>query len=134
GGVFPTYHSAEIMKQEPEVDFIVRGEGEETIVHLITALELGTPLKEVTGIVFRDGTEPGRRRTSEPVSNGDGSIVSTRPARVIPNLDAQRVGWELIDHKRYTYYGKRRAVVMQFSRGCPHRCHYCGQHEFWRAW
>jgi len=49
-------------------------------------------------------------------------------------LDACRVGWELIDFSRYTYYGKRRAVVVQFSRGCPHRCHYCGQHDFWRAW
>jgi len=53
---------------------------------------------------------------------------------VISDLDAHRVGWELIDHRRYTYYGKRRAVVVQFSRGCPHHCHYCGQHGFWRAW
>ncbi|MDB6053404.1 MAG: magnesium-protoporphyrin monomethyl ester anaerobic oxidative cyclase [Verrucomicrobiales bacterium] len=134
GGVFPTYHSAEIMKQEPEVDFIVRGEGEETIVHLITALELEEPLKDVTGIVYRDGAEPGRRRFSETFPVGHYPVIATRPSRVIPNLDALRVGWELIDHKRYTYYGKRRAVVVQFSRGCPHRCHYCGQHGFWRAW
>jgi anaerobic magnesium-protoporphyrin IX monomethyl ester cyclase len=53
---------------------------------------------------------------------------------VIRDLDACRVGWELINHRRYTYYGKRRAVVVQFSRGCPHHCHYCGQHGFWRAW
>jgi len=26
------------------------------------------------------------------------------------------------------------AVVVQFSRGCPHQCNYCGQHPFWRRW
>ncbi|HYG33728.1 MAG TPA: cobalamin-dependent protein, partial [Clostridia bacterium] len=39
GGVFPTFHWPEIMEQEPEVDVIVRGEGEETIVRLVAALE-----------------------------------------------------------------------------------------------
>jgi len=39
GGVFPTYHWSDIMKQEPAVDIIVRGEGEETIVRLVKALE-----------------------------------------------------------------------------------------------
>jgi len=84
--------------------------------------------------VFRAGTAPGpRRNADEPASEG-GHVLANPPAPVIRDLDACRVGWELIDHRRYTYYGKRRAVVVQFSRGCPHRCHYCGQHEFWRAW
>ena len=45
-----------------------------------------------------------------------------------------RVGWELIDFSRYHYWGKKRAVVMQFSRGCPHLCSYCGQRGFWTRW
>ena len=61
-------------------------------------------------------------------------VVTTPPAPVIANLDAYRVGWELIDHTRYTYWGNRRAAVVQFSRGCPHHCHYCGQRGFWRTW
>ena len=44
------------------------------------------------------------------------------------------MGWELIDHQRYTYWGNRRAVVVQFSRGCPHHCNYCGQRGFWQNW
>src|SRR5437899_1019330 len=39
GGVFPTYHWQQIMEQAPDIDFIVRGEGEETIVRLVTAVE-----------------------------------------------------------------------------------------------
>lgn len=118
GGVFPTYHWREILAQEPQIDVIVRGEGEETIVHVIDALETGTPLDEVPGIAYRDN---GVRRATEP-------------APVIEDLDAFRVGWELVDLRRYSYWGDRRAVVVQFSRGCPHQCNYCGQHPFWRRW
>jgi anaerobic magnesium-protoporphyrin IX monomethyl ester cyclase len=131
GGVFPTYHWTEVMEQESAVDFIVRGEGEETIVRLVTALEQGARLDPVSGIVFRSHARPGLRRDDLVCG---GPITANAPAPVIRNLDACRIGWELIDHRRYTYYGKRRAVVVQFSRGCPHRCHYCGQHEFWRTW
>lgn len=133
GGVFPTYHWPQIMEQEPGIDFIVRGEGEETIVRLITALEQRQCLEKVPGIVFRAGTIPGQRRSSDALFS-QAEVRANPPAPVIRDLDSCRVGWELIDHRRYTYYGKRRAVVVQFSRGCPHRCHYCGQHGFWRAW
>jgi len=134
GGVFPTYHWAQIMEQEPEVDIIVRGEGEETVVKLASALEESRPLAQVAGIVFRDGTLAGPVRPTRGDSAQEGEVTPNPPASVIRSLDSCRVGWELIDHRRYTYYGKRRAVVVQFSRGCPHHCHYCGQHGFWRAW
>jgi len=133
GGVFPTYHWSQIMAQESAFDFIVRGEGEQTVVRLITALEQKLNLESVFGITFREGASPGPQRSPGAPFKG-GRIVENPPAPVIRDLDACRVGWELIDHQRYTYYGKRRAVVVQFSRGCPHRCNYCGQHSFWRAW
>jgi anaerobic magnesium-protoporphyrin IX monomethyl ester cyclase len=133
GGVFPTYHWLDILKDEPAFDLIVRGEGEETIVRLITALVNRQPLEQITGIAFRRGTSSGPSRAAD-LDCGHPQVVATPPAPIIRDLDACRVGWELIDHRRYTYYGKRRAVVVQFSRGCPHRCNYCGQHNFWRAW
>jgi anaerobic magnesium-protoporphyrin IX monomethyl ester cyclase len=134
GGVYPSYHWAEIMEQEPAIDFIVRGEGEETIVRLVGALEWGGTLDNVPGIVFRQGTIPGAERMIEETITGPGKVLETGPAPVIGDLDHYRVGWELIDHKRYTYWGDRRAVVVQFSRGCPHHCSYCGQRGFWRKW
>jgi anaerobic magnesium-protoporphyrin IX monomethyl ester cyclase len=126
GGVFPTFHWRDIMERESQIDIIVRGEGEETIVRLISALETGTPLGEVPGIVYRAANT---HHPDEP-----GKAMATVPARLIENLDRHRVGWELIDHTRYSYWGNRRAVVAQFSRGCPHRCNYCGQREFWKRW
>ncbi|MBN1358963.1 MAG: magnesium-protoporphyrin IX monomethyl ester anaerobic oxidative cyclase [Sedimentisphaerales bacterium] len=118
GGVFPTFHWREILAEEPQIDIIVRGEGEETTVHVIEALEAGGLLEDVPGIAFNDLGLP----------------RATAPARILDNLDDFRVGWELIDLSRYSYWGDRRAVVVQFSRGCPHQCTYCGQHPFWRRW
>lgn len=134
GGVFPTYHWATIMEQEPGIDFIVRGEGEATMLCLANSLQEGQSFEGVAGIVFRAGTKPGPRRVAEEFGSPAGKPVANPSAPIIADLDTYRVGWELIDHRRYTYYGKRRAVVAQFSRGCPHHCHYCGQHGFWRTW
>ena len=38
GGVFPTYHWRDILAETDVFDFIVRGEGEATIVALVEAL------------------------------------------------------------------------------------------------
>lgn len=118
GGVFPTYHWRDILGSEPYVTAIVRGEGEETTRRLVRALERGGDLSEIGGIAY--GAADGPR--------------ATQPASVIRDLDAYRVGWELIDHARYSYWGGLRAVVVQFSRGCPHLCNYCGQRGFWTRW
>lgn len=118
GGVFPTFHWREILTAESQIDIIVRGEGEATTLHVIHALETNTAFDTILGIAYRKQGVP----------------VTTPPAPLIRDLDAYRVGWELIDHSRYSYWGYQRAVVVQFSRGCPHGCIYCGQRGFWREW
>ena len=44
GGVFPTYHWRDILRDAPEIDFIARGEGEATIIELVAALASGSAL------------------------------------------------------------------------------------------
>jgi anaerobic magnesium-protoporphyrin IX monomethyl ester cyclase len=118
GGVHPTYHWRDILSSEPHVDFIVRGEGEETIVNLCRALRSGNPIADIKGLSFRKHGLP----------------FATAKAPTIKDLDAHRIGWELVDLKRYSYWGNKQAVVIQFSRGCPHLCNYCGQRGFWSKW
>ena len=118
GGVFPTYHWREILAEESQINVIVRGESEETAPRVIQALETNAPLDGIPGIAYRKRGIP----------------YATPPAPLIRDLDAFRVGWELIDPSRYSYWGDHRAVVVQFSRGCPHVCNYCGQRGFWKRW
>ncbi|NEZ56116.1 magnesium-protoporphyrin IX monomethyl ester anaerobic oxidative cyclase [Adonisia turfae] len=118
GGVFPTYHFHDILTQESQIDVIVRGEGEATVPKLMAAIEEANDLANVEGIAFRRNNQ----------------IIETLPALMIQDLDAYRIGWELVDLKNYSYYGGKQAVVIQFSRGCPHLCNYCGQRGFWARW
>jgi len=102
GRVFPTHHWREILRNEPYVTATVRGEGEETARRLMRALERQQSLADIAGIAWRDG----------------GALRATRPAEVIRDLDAYRVGWELIDHK-----GREGGSVKgSASRGSKCRC------------
>ena len=119
GGPYPTYHAADILAAHAEVDVIVRGEGEATALALAAALAAGQGLAAVPGIAFRDA----------------GAVTLTRAAPTIADLNAWRVGWELIaDWDLYQCFGLGRAAIVQFSRGCPHTCSYCGQYQFWTKW
>lgn len=170
GGVFPTYHWRECLEQCPQIDVIVRGEGEETTRKVMRALSSPPPRGEGLGVggirelacgqarVRADlppgsmfdaatdspppplrGTSPSRGEEKLDTIPGiafrrNGVPHATPPASMIQNLDDYRVGWELIDHAKYSYYGGKRGVVVQFSRGCPHLCSYCGQRGFWTRW
>lgn len=118
GGVFPTYHWKEILEKNPAIEYIVCGEGEEIIRKLVSAIELEYVSEEIRGIALRQS----------------GKIIKSPPATTIKNLDDFRIGWELMQGYNYTYWGKRKAVVIQFSRGCPYPCTYCGQSLFWKKW
>jgi anaerobic magnesium-protoporphyrin IX monomethyl ester cyclase len=118
GGVFPTYHWNEILVRCPEIDYIVCGEGEESCRRLVRTLTQGGEMHSVSGIALRINGLPSK----------------TKATPLIHNLDAYRIGWELMQEYNYTYWGRRKAVVVQFSRGCPYPCSYCGQSIFWEKW
>lgn len=118
GGVFPTYHWKEIMEDKSAIDYIVCGEGEQITLDLVTTLANGIEPNEVEGIVYRS----------------EEKIIKTKAAQIIQDLDNYRIAWELMEGYDYTYWGMKKAVVLQFSRGCPYPCNYCGQSLFWKKW
>ncbi|NJM41089.1 MAG: radical SAM protein [Anaerolineae bacterium] len=118
GGVYPTYAAEESLRACPAIDVVVRGEGEQTVLDLVAAWEQGLPLAQVAGITWRDG-----------------DFVRASPNRpALRDVDAYRPGWELVEWGGYTLFGMGRAAGMQFSRGCPLTCTYCGQWMFWKKW
>ena len=118
GGVYPSYADRSILRECSEVDIIVRGEGEQTIVELIQTLENNGQLEKVDGITWRNRSQ----------------VVANRSRAPIQNLDLHRLGWELVDWSLYQMFGFSRAAGLQFSRGCPLTCSYCGQWMFWKKW
>lgn len=118
GGVYPSYADQGILRECPDIDFIVRSEGEQTILELIRELENCGSLEKVDGITWRR----------------EDQIIANRSRAPIQNLDAYRLGWELVDWSLYQLFGFQRAAGLQFSRGCPLTCSYCGQWMFWKKW
>lgn len=119
GGVYPSFHAEEILEKEHAIDIIVKGEGEAVSIDLIDTIESERPLHKVLGIAYRDRNK----------------VIFTPPRPPISSLDAFRIGWELIESwDDYQCFGLGRAAIIQFSRGCPHNCTYCGQREFWVEW
>jgi radical SAM superfamily enzyme YgiQ (UPF0313 family) len=117
GGPHPSVAAADVMADE-SVDFVVRGEGEETFVDVLDGIRDGrTDWEACLGITWR--------RDGEVVENPD------RPA---PNdLDAMPFpAWDLIDHEKYhtvprggVIYAHKEFATMFSSRACPWRCTYC---------
>ncbi len=118
GGVFPSYAAEATLRECPALDGVVRGEAEQTVLELVSAWEMGMSLATVAGLTWRDG----------PVIRKNPSLLP------LQNLDAYRPGWELVDWPGYNLFGLGRSAGMQFSRGCPLTCTFCGQWLFWQKW
>lgn len=123
GGVHPSFQWREILEAPGSpVDFVVRGEGEETAGELLDRVFAGRPALDVPGVAGRD--ESGRAAAAPP-----------RPdAR---DLDALPAAWHLLDWKLYTFRPRPGSVsaIVSSSRGCVQACSFCSQQKFWaRRW
>ncbi len=106
GGPAPTFLSDHFLTICPDIDFIVKGEGEFSFLDLVNNLKKPTinSLKKIDGIVFKQGD----------------TIVKTKPRSHIQNLDA------LIHPSKYFAFQH-----LAMSRGCPGNCTFCGSPKFW---
>jgi radical SAM superfamily enzyme YgiQ (UPF0313 family) len=93
-----------------DVDYIVRGEGEQTFSDLLRAIEHRSDLATVAGLSYRAG--------SSFAHNADRPIVrlATSPLR-LPNRGARVL-------QGYTLLG-RQVDVVETSRGCTFDCSFC---------
>jgi radical SAM superfamily enzyme YgiQ (UPF0313 family) len=86
-------------------DYVVRGEGEETIVELVENLRAGLPLNPIKGLSFKVG----------------GKIVHNPGRELIQDLDAAPVPDFTLVHK----WENAKVAPIATSRGCPFACRFC---------
>jgi anaerobic magnesium-protoporphyrin IX monomethyl ester cyclase len=133
GGPAPTFMAAHLFTVCPEVDIMVKGEGETTILSLVKALAKetfvnGRPKKDTGNTKsINSGSINDKAEKWEPVRKIKGialwennKLVETEPAEPIQNLDA------LAHPSTYFVYQH-----LSMSRGCPGKCTFCGSPKFW---
>ncbi|NLE91474.1 MAG: radical SAM protein [Elusimicrobia bacterium] len=117
GGHFFSWMYEHSLKSFP-LDFIVRFEGEETIVELIAALRRGTDLSGVKGIAYLK----------------NGRAVRTALREMVSDLDSLPLpAYDLMPMGRYSRFGYiwPQSATLEHSRGCVDRCNFCSLWTFW---
>lgn len=123
GGQHFTVMAQESLNTYPEIDVIVRGEGEETLAEVVQTSDDGKSFSPVKGISFRE-----KRR-----------IKHNSPRPLIENLDNLPLpGYKFVENLVQKYHftamaGKTRYALIEGSRGCPHRCIFCTQWKHWKG-
>lgn len=112
GGPYPTA-CPEASLNSKNIDIVVQGEGEETLLEIIK----GEPFNTIKNIYFRN----------------NGQVIKTGRGEYIDNLDQLPYpDWDAIPLDRYknlqpqsVYLYKQRYMPLFTSRGCPFTCSFC---------
>jgi anaerobic magnesium-protoporphyrin IX monomethyl ester cyclase len=121
GGQHFTAVADESLRNFPEIDYVVKGEGELTLVELIRTVLEGGDIGQVRGLALRN----------------NGEIVHTPDRPLIENLDdLPYPAYHLVEKNTDKYHfsvmaGKKRYLILEGGRGCTHKCSFCTQ---WRHW
>jgi anaerobic magnesium-protoporphyrin IX monomethyl ester cyclase len=122
GGIHFSYLAEDSLARFPEIDIVVRGEGEQTLLELVQALHRQQPLAQVKGLTFRH----------------TGKIVNTPDRPQIKDLNVLPYpGYHFVrDHMKGYHFrmmaGKNNPyALIEASRGCDHTCTFCSQWKYW---
>ena len=108
---------------ESDLDVGVLGEGEETFIALLEAVENGSgSFTDIDGIVFKK----------------DGEIVTNPRRQRLRTIDAIPLpAWDIFPIEayldRHVGFGvnRGRSMPIMASRGCPYRCTFCSSPQMW---
>ena len=116
GGYFPSIYPDTALNAK-YVDFAVRGQGEDTFVELLAALEGDRKFSAIRGLSYKDSF-------GLHVHNPERPMRAPGDFPVMP--------YHRLDPAKYllpTFLGSRTAVH-QASIGCPYKCNFCGVVDF----
>lgn len=136
GGPHFSVAGLDFLKDNPQIDIAVSGEGEITAREVLHSLEKGFDLKNVPGIIFR---------------NKDNQIITTKTRNPISSNQLNSLplpAYHLIDMPVYFSLLEQgfaarvrkdsRSASIITSRGCPYNCVFCSIHlhmgRLWRCY
>ena len=118
GNVHAAFCYDEVLNGSHDVlDFIVRGEGEVTLVELLDCLNAGGDPASVSGLAFWRNEK----------------VHVTPKAPYIHDRDSLPTAWDLVEWPIYKYRAKKNArlAIISTARGCKSQCSFCSQQLFW---
>lgn len=121
GGNHASSYWNHILKNK-NIDVVVIGEGEETLLELCQCVLNGRSIDKIRGIAYR---------------NNDAGIIMTQPRELIGNIDnIPRPAYDLIEFRKYLgegniYSMRPPAAGIVSSRGCPGKCVFCTIKAVW---
>jgi anaerobic magnesium-protoporphyrin IX monomethyl ester cyclase len=123
GGQHFTATADESLRSYPEIDVIVRGEGEITLAELAHAIKNDKFLANVDGMSFQ--------KQGRVFHNSDRDLIASLDELPMPAYHFVR---EHMHKYHFTMMaGNAVYALVEGSRGCPHRCTFCSQWKHWRG-
>ena len=116
GGVHPSLTGRDVFKNAA-IDISVRGEGEDTIIELLNAIESLRSLEGIKGIIYRKND----------------LLIENLPREYIKDLDSLPFPGDSARRllKGYAKYPKAAFSHIFTSRGCPYNCFFCSSRNIW---
>lgn len=127
GGPHPTVKPKETLELSPDIDVVVRGEGELTFTELVDSFENRKNFFNIRGISFQS----------------NGRIIENIDRPLIENLDSLPFpAYHLLPMEKYKIKEKIRNIglvgkqnqpycTIQTIRGCPYNCSFCASRLLW---
>jgi anaerobic magnesium-protoporphyrin IX monomethyl ester cyclase len=124
GGQHFSATAKDSLQQYPEIDVIVRGEGEQTLTELIKSQQVKASFRNIQDISYRQGKK----------------IIHNPIRTQIENLeDLPFPGYHLVKANMPKYHfsimgGENNPyALIEGARGCDHQCTFCTQWRHWQA-
>ncbi|MBN1342231.1 MAG: cobalamin-dependent protein [Phycisphaerae bacterium] len=115
GGAHPSVMPQRTLREISAADFVVFGEGEETLVDLLDSLRgNGSELSAINGLAWRNGQEVVVNEARAPIEDLD----------ALPFPDRSLIDQLLYRAQSFLNCSSKRGTIYT-SRGCPGRCVFC---------
>ncbi len=115
GGPHTLVYAKETLEHS-DADFVVAGDGEDTLLELVTCIETGTPIGDLPGLWRQQGEK---------------TIGPTTRYAIVKDLDKlPHPDRTLLPYRKYNSVLNPREyeTTMVTSRGCPFKCVFCKMH------